>query len=177
MTPAIHQPSARDSERPAWRKRLEEQIGEDPGRVLDVELKGPHAVGDEPLLTAKARIRGIDRIAVVRAYMAAERRLGRGPDGGPRTGTMMLLERREEFLRMRGERPEDLEAARADPETDVPSRYARREVRDVEHRPLRRVDEDGREYKLVQKYGGNAIRYVDESPAPAAAATDGGEPS
>jgi hypothetical protein len=75
---------------------------------LDVDfLEGEHPdpdVKNGRKLLLKARIQGIDRISVCRAYAAVERDLGRGPNGGPREAVIRLLEQREEFLQQHGER-------------------------------------------------------------------------
>jgi len=83
---------------------IEAGIGHNPARFLDWEI-----VSDESRkMLLKARIRGIDRIAVCRAYKAVERALGRGSAGGPREAVIRLLNQREEFLEERGERPDRL---------------------------------------------------------------------
>lgn len=52
--------------------RLKERIGEDPARYLDVD-----SIDD--LQLARARIRGIDFLATLRAWRAVERQLGPWP--------------------------------------------------------------------------------------------------
>lgn len=88
--------------------RVKEYIGEDPARYLDQELD---AHGRE---LVEARIRGIDYLATVRAWIAVERSLGRGPGGGPRPEVIKQLEEREAYLDAEGDRDErlDLDAAR-----------------------------------------------------------------
>lgn len=110
---------------------LKEEIGEDPARYLDRDLITPEAVRidtkrksdgsvDEVrviqdrnvstgMALVDARIRGIDQIEVCRAWMAVERALGRGPDGGPREKIIQRLENREQQLEAIGERPDRLE--------------------------------------------------------------------
>ena len=88
---------------PPWRKRLQEDIGEDPGRFLDMDLFARDAAGSTGHLL-RARIRGIDRLDVLRAWIAAERRL----DRGPREKVIELLEEREAELQEIGERPDRL---------------------------------------------------------------------
>jgi|GEM_PF-5337179 len=83
---------------------IEEDIGHNPARFLDWDLVG-HA--DRKGLL-KSRIRGIDKIAVCRAYWAAEHHPDVGPTDGPREGVLRLLDQREEFLEEHGERPERL---------------------------------------------------------------------
>lgn len=112
---------------------LKDDIGEDPARWLDRDLITPGAtridvdryadgtVDDARVVVDRrvssgiefvdARIRGIDHIEVVRAWIAVERALGRGPDGGPREQIIARLEKREQQLEQIGERPERLEDA------------------------------------------------------------------
>jgi len=97
---------ARDRERfPGLRERL----GEDPARWLDAEILGTgtkHIDGRSRMV--RTRIESIDRIEVVRAWKAVERRLGRSDDGGPRSGIIQALDEREGVLEEIGERPERL---------------------------------------------------------------------
>jgi hypothetical protein len=75
---------------------LKAELGEDPERFLD----RPVSIDDQwPM----ARINGIDSLAVVRAWKAIERKLGRD-DGGPREQIMQLLEDREQYLEEHGDR-------------------------------------------------------------------------
>lgn len=105
--------------------KLQESIGEDPARWLDRDLVTPGATRidvrhgkarlfpDRDVSSAatfvRARIRGIDRIEVCRAWKAVERALGRGPDDGPREQVIAMLEKREQELEVIGERPDRLE--------------------------------------------------------------------
>jgi hypothetical protein len=68
------------------------------------------------------RIRGIGSLATIGAWQAVERRLGRGPDGGPRPAVMALLRERAAELEANGERADHL--ARA----VIPSREERVEM-------------------------------------------------
>jgi hypothetical protein len=52
------------------------------------------------------RVDGLADQATVRAWIAAERRLGRGPDGGPREAVLELLAKRERELVEIGDRDE-----------------------------------------------------------------------
>lgn len=85
---------------------LREEIGEDPARFLDVPLLGSTATST-PFGLARARIRGIDHIATANAWIAIERALGRGDNGGPREQVISLLEERITELKDTGERPTD----------------------------------------------------------------------
>ena len=76
---------SRDRERfPELRERLDE----DPARWLDWSILGER---DRERLV-RTRIESIDRIEMVRAWKAVERRLGRGDDGGPRSGIIRRLD-------------------------------------------------------------------------------------
>jgi len=122
---------------PAWQRRLKDHIGENPARFLDhrlVEYGADHT--DHTLARmVRDRIAGIDRIEVVRAWKAAERRL----DRGPRRPILKLLEEREAFLEDRGERPDNL---RTEWSHELPERY-RPHDRDREQADVYWVDEDG----------------------------------
>ncbi|WP_224332868.1 hypothetical protein [Haloprofundus halobius] len=86
---------------------LAADIGEDPARFLDRDLveRGPRKTDTTSLRLVKARIRGIDSLAVCRAWQAVERRL----DRGPRDGILELLEERDAWLVENGDRDERLE--------------------------------------------------------------------
>lgn len=92
---------------------LEDDLGHNPARFLDWEIVGAgshdKAVANGRSLLLKARIRGIDRIAAVRAYKAVERHPDVGPTTGPREGVIRLLDQREEFLEEHGEREDNWE--------------------------------------------------------------------
>jgi hypothetical protein len=89
---------------------LKEDIGEDPARYLDHDLieRGSRATSTTLQPLVRARIRGIDEIGVVRAWIAVERRL----DRGPRESVIELLEERLAYLQEYGEREDrvDLDA-------------------------------------------------------------------
>lgn len=103
-----------DRARPYDVEAMRETIGEDPGRFLDRPLVDGAQHTSSPAMFIRARIRGIDRIDVVRAWIAVERRL----DRGPREHIIELLEAREVRLEAIGERPARLAATRSD--RDVP---------------------------------------------------------
>lgn len=110
---------------PEWRKRLKDDLGEDPGRFLDRDLLSRpiayHRVDDEhggtrmetrpdtdcstAATLVSARIRGIDRLDRLSAWRAVERKL----DRGPRPKVMALLQEREQVLQEHGERPDRLD--------------------------------------------------------------------
>ena len=84
---------------------LAEDIGEDPARYLDVDRV-------EDLKLAKARIRGIDYLGVLRAWQAVERNLASNGvvSEHHRRQVMEWLEEREVELEEIGERDERVEA-------------------------------------------------------------------
>jgi len=106
---STHQAGGRDYED---FPKLVEEIGHNPAQFLDwdflAETYGDSKVKSGRKMLLKARIQGIDRTEVIRAYKAVERALERGPADGPREAVIRLLDQREEFLRNRGERPERL---------------------------------------------------------------------
>lgn len=122
--PAPGQRAGRDDDdRPTFTS----QHGRDAARFLDQPLvRGNPAGVSEPGEVIRARIEGIDRLAVINAWKAVERALGRGDDGGPRTRVMDWLHQRERSLHAEGERPDDL------PADDGPARYQRREIADID---------------------------------------------
>ena len=89
-------------ETPEWQRRLKQKLGENPARFLDhdlVEYGNRHT--DHTLQRlVQARIRGIDRLEVVNAWIAVERKL----DRGPRDRIIDLLEERKAHLEDHGER-------------------------------------------------------------------------
>ena len=89
-------------ETPEWQRRLQAKLGENPARFLDhdlVEYGASHT--DETLQSlVTARIRGIDYLEVVNAWIAVERKL----DRGPRDRVISLLEQRKAHLEENGER-------------------------------------------------------------------------
>lgn len=115
---------------------LEEQINEDPARWLDWPLlqRGENM---------RARIRGIDYLRVVRAWIAVERRI----DRGPREQVMDWLEEREAQLESIGDRDE---------------RTQKRELREKPERECIRIDHEGRPYRREAGKLGWRIVYLDE---------------
>ncbi|WP_089650117.1 hypothetical protein [Halobacterium hubeiense] len=114
---------------------LREDLGEDPAAFLDVPMFREGG-GETPLRTAFARIRGIDSLETVNAWLAVERQL----DRGPRDNVMAALRERRQFLEEHGERPEDF------PTEEGPARYRAREVREGVECEYEWVDqEDGKQ--------------------------------
>lgn len=90
-------------------QRMRDRLGEDPAQFLDKPLEtrsgwrhttaGYHSTSD-PIDAIRSRIRGIDRLQVVAAYLTVEHRL----DRGPRDQVVSLLEQRREHLEATGGR-------------------------------------------------------------------------
>ena len=89
-------------ETPEWQRRLKAKLGENPARFLDHDLieRGNRHTDHTLQRLVRARIRGIDRLEVVNAWIAVERKL----DRGPRDRIINLLEQRKAFLEDHGER-------------------------------------------------------------------------
>ena len=102
-------------EKPAWRREIHEEIGEDPAEALDKPLVPPSTDRHSPLLQARARIRGIDYLDVLDTWEEVERRL----DRGPRDTVLAWIEERREFLEEHGERDERMASQ---PRRTVPDR-------------------------------------------------------
>lgn len=74
-----------------------EMIGEDPARYLDTDLVSGEGVQDD---TFESRVRGIDRLEVIQAWIEIETSLERGP----RRHVIARLNRRKRELEENGER-------------------------------------------------------------------------
>ncbi|UIO98879.1 hypothetical protein Hbl1158_10070 [Halobaculum sp. CBA1158] len=162
--PSEHSP-ADQSDRRTF-PTLREDIGEDPARYLD----GPW---DERAMMIRGRICGIDYIAVARAWIAVERRLGRGSDGGPRDAIIERLKDRIATLEAEGERlsPAECAAVRervraAHPEWDE-SVDVERPSRPTPRGPTPGTDRYEREQESVGKSEASGLEDF-------AVATDGG---
>lgn len=81
------------------RRRFDDPHADEAARFLDRDVDADDV---RPL------VRGMDRIARVRAWRAVERALGRGVGGGPRSDVLDLLDDREATLEEIGERPDRL---------------------------------------------------------------------
>lgn len=146
--PSEHSPGeSRDRKR---FPKLKDDYGEDPARWLDCDILG-HS--DRKRLV-EARIEGIDEIALVRAWIAVERRL----DRDTRQGIITRLERREEQLQQIGERPD---------------RVTDRDGREIPDKQVYRVDADGERvpWKDADRSTGLPSSRCRDQPV----ATDGGE--
>ncbi len=98
--PTEHSPASRhDRSRPYDVENVREAIGEDPGRFLDRPLFDGDQHTSSPGTFVRARIRGITRLDVVRAWIAVERQL----DRGPRQRVIEMLEDREATIEAREE--------------------------------------------------------------------------
>lgn len=125
---------ASSSDVPEWRRRLKQEIGEDPGRFLDAELveRGPNHTDQTNQRLVRARIRGIDRAEVARAWIAVERRLASEHDREPRQRVLELLEDRLKYLEDHGDREERVDLDAVPP---VEERVDRRTAEEYEAMP------------------------------------------
>ena len=89
-------------ETPAWQRRLKQKLGENPARFLDHDLieRGSSHTDRTLQRLVCARIRGIDRLEVVNAWIAVERKI----DRGPRNRVIEVLEERKAYLEECGDR-------------------------------------------------------------------------
>jgi len=150
-----------------------EAIGEDPRRYLLVDA-GRDQLGDDPLLFAKSRIEGIDRLDVLDYWLDAE------VEVGPRKKVIAWINRRKDELEEIGERPDRLEP-RQQTEEPTPEPEAPEETEWI-HEPCGSVaeQESSRTWfcpECEQRTNRVEQRVVDGPAAPAAVATDGGEVS
>ena len=100
-----------------WERKLKEDIGENPARYLDQLIP---KIPESPTSFFRARVDGIDRIEVIGAWLAAERKLATEQGRQPRQHVLDALEQRREWLLEHGERPEDL---RTEWPHELPERY------------------------------------------------------
>lgn len=115
--PADGQPANTSDSRPGFPKlKADPDVREDPAKFLARDLVSD----DDARRMFEGRVAGIDKLAVVNAWLAVERRLGRGR-GGPRDAVIDRLEQRRAFLQEHGERPDDLRDAIE--RGDAPARY------------------------------------------------------
>jgi len=117
---------------------LRDDLGEDPARFLDRPLVDPSGVGSSPFELARARIRGIDKLAVINAWIAVEKQI----DRGPRDRVLDLLQERMTELEANGGRP-DLQTAGFDVR---PDRYLPHD-RDLPPADVEWIDADGEPYE------------------------------
>lgn len=116
-------------------ERLRRELGENPVRYLDRQIS---AIPDNSSLFF-ARVKGIDKLAVIQSWIAVERNLERGP----RDHVVEILERRKNHLLDVGERPDLLTT----PDETRPDRYQRRqEDRDLPPTEITWLDQDGEEF-------------------------------
>lgn len=159
------------SETPEWQRRLKQKLGENPARFLDHDLveRGNRHTDHTLQRLVRARIRGIDRLEVVNAWIAVERKLARGP----RDLIIELLEDRKQYLEAHGERPDDL---RSTPAHELPERYQPTD-RDSPDKECYIITSDGERVPIEERptsisTGGRAF---DSLTSPTEVATDGGE--
>lgn len=160
-------------ETPEWQRRLKQKLGENPARFLDHDLveRGNRHTDRTLQRLVRARIRGIDRLEVVNAWIAVERKL----DRGPRDRIIDLLEERKVYLEEHGGRPKDLQTEWPQ---DLPDRYqpANRDRQETETEVyFVRRDASGEVIErtpLEEKRSGTAAAKLQSRRA---TATDGGE--
>lgn len=156
---------------PRWQQKLKEDIGENPARFLDHRLveRGEDHTDYTLARMVRDRITGIDRIEVVRAWKAVERRL----DRGPRDAVLQLLDQREQFLQEHGERPDDL---RTEWPQDLPDRYdPTLRDRDLPPADVTIEKADGEVVPWSQRPTGVTVGRTVDSTSDTEVATDGGE--
>jgi len=153
---------------PGWQRRLKRKLGENPARFLDHELvdRGSRHTDRTLQRLARARIRGIDKIGVVNAWIAVERKL----DRGPRDRIIDLLEERKAYLEEYGERP-DLATASLD---ERPSRYQPHD-RDLPEAEVTIVTRDGERVPIEERPTRASVGNSLNSEGSGRIATDGGE--
>jgi hypothetical protein len=94
---------------PEWRAQIREDVGEDPGRWLARDLLDDPGGDMDSREWLATRIDGIDRLDVLRAWLAVERRLANERGRAPREPVLELLEDREQELEREGDRWERLD--------------------------------------------------------------------
>lgn len=160
-----------DEDLPRWQQKLKKDIGENPARFLDRRLVeyGQDHTDHTFARMVRDRIKGIDRLAVVNAWIAVERKL----DRGPRDRVIDLLEQRREFLQEHGERPDDL---RTEWPQDLPERYnpANRD-REVPPKECYVITADDERVPYDERPTRPQVGRTFDSTTDAEVATDGGE--
>lgn len=132
---------------------LEAEINEDPAAFLDRELveRGPSHTTKTAHQKVKARIRGIDRIDVVDAWIYVETSIERGP----RQQVLAWLNQRKKYLEEVGERPDLL----ATPVDERPERYHEHD-RDLPGKPVVIIDESGEEIPYDEARSSTAAAQI-----------------
>jgi len=157
-------------ETPEWQQDMKDDIGENPARFLDQDIP---VDADSPTSMFIARVRGIDRLEVVGAWLGAERRLAAEQDRQPRDHVINLPQQRRESLQENGERPKE---SRPHHRHELPERYQPHD-RDVPPKDWYRIDEDGERVPWSKRPTGvSTSRRFNSSTNSEALATDGGEP-
>ncbi|MEZ3163267.1 hypothetical protein ABNG03_00155 [Halorubrum sp. RMP-47] len=100
--PATGQHNEQSTHTPDPSLELSAEHGENPARFLDVEIHVDSGSGTSGELMF-ARIRGIQTIALVRYWVAMERRLASIRDRDPRERVLQALAQRERYLDEHGE--------------------------------------------------------------------------
>lgn len=153
-----------------WERSLKAQIGENPARFLDREIP---QIPESPTSMFRARLDGIDRLEVVGAWEAAERKLADERGREPRDHVMELLQQRREYLLEHGERPDDL---RGEWPHELPDRY---QPADRENPPkevyVRTADGERVPYSRRPTRPSVGRSFSDLDATDSKVATDGGE--
>lgn len=163
-------------ETPDWQSKLKSDIGENPARFLDREI--PEREERWPMMFA-GRLRGIDRLEVVGAWRATERRLAADRDRQPRQHVLDALTERERYLLENGERPQSSEEYFHE---ECPGRFAPRAGRDIPEKKVSWVERDRHGEEVERRPWSkrptcpSVGRSFDSSTTAAELATDGGEP-
>lgn len=151
---------------PDWQAKLKQDVGENLARFLDRKISNPPPRNS----MFRARLEGIDRLDVVGAWEAAERRLAREQDREPRQHVMDLLNQRRKYLEEHGERPRELTTQWPH---ELPDRYRGGRDRHVPEKHVYVITDDGERVPYSERPTGvSAGRSFDHDRA---VATDGGD--
>lgn len=138
--PSEHSPAGSRERWPDWRQRLADDLGEDPGRFLDLPGAEQQALRRDTLV--RARIEGIDRRKTLAAWRAYERRRAAERGAEPRDGIMRALDAVEDALDRGGARRD------ADEIGDHAERHREALANvDLDAGEATWLDEDGEEYQ------------------------------
>lgn len=156
---------------PEWQRRLKRKVGENPARFLDQRIP---ELPESPTSFFRARVDGIDRIEVVGAWIAAERKLATEQGRQPRQHVLDLLEQRRDVLQEHGERPERF---RTEWPQDLPDRYnPTNRDRSVPPKDVTVEKADGEVVPWSERPTAASVgRSFDSMTTDAEVATDGGE--
>jgi hypothetical protein len=159
--PSEYSPAGGTESRPEWRRRLADDLGEDPGRFLELPDAERRALRPDSLI--RARVRGFRDVGRVRGWIAYERRRARELGTETRDGILRVLQEAIEVLE----------------ETEQRSWEEISELAEERRQQLAEVDHDSGEATFLNENGEEYERtgtYVSASSlvAPTEAVTDGG---